>query len=385
MGVKYMKNDILTVGIDLGNDAFKVIGPTKKELFVQNLISPWYQRRVITEDTRFPLNLLEVDIKSKNKNIGKFFVGGMAYNFNRGIIKEKTVADRHNGKSNDNNTLIVLLTSVALSLLKPNSKLIKEKIILGTMLPTEEYFKSENVDNLIERLIGSHHVKFLNPIFNGVEVNFEILSVVTQPEGLSAINAVMYDDNGELTEEYENNYSERTILGFDIGSLTTDITVLQNFQLRTYFGIEKGTIDPLNRIVDYIKTEHKVTLPRHKIDNTLIKNEKLLIYGEEIPNLREISKEIIEYEGIQLIDEFSSKIAAAGIQLPDIGLIVFSGGGSLFFKEILEKHLSRIPMVFSKNALMLNAVGAWKNANKHKQSLMENSNDVFDFVAATSD
>ena len=380
-----MKNDILTVGVDLGNDAFKIIGPSKKELFVLNLISPWYQRRVITEDTRFPLNLLEVDITSKKKNIGKFFVGGMAYNFNRGIIKEKTVADRHNGKSNDKNTLIVLLTSIALSLLKPNSKLIKEKIILGTMLPTEEYFKSENVDILVERLIGTHHVKFLNPVFNGVEVDFEIINVVTEPEGLSAINAVIFNDNGELLEEYENDYSERTILGFDIGSLTTDVTVLQNFQLRTFFGIEKGTIDPLNRIVDYIKTEHKVSLPRHKIDNTLIKNEKLLVYGEEIPNLREISNEFIEYEGIQLVDEFSSKIAAAGVQMPDIGLIIFSGGGSLFFKKILEKQLSRIPMVFSKNAMMLNAIGAWKNANKNKLEFVENSNDSFDFVAATSD
>lgn len=380
-----MKNDILTVGVDLGNDAFKIIGPSKKELFVLNLISPWYQRRVITEDTRFPLNLLEVDITSKKKNIGKFFVGGMAYNFNRGIIKEKTVADRHNGKSNDKNTLIVLLTSIALSLLKPNSKLIKEKIILGTMLPTEEYFKSENVDILVEKLIGTHHVKFLNPVYNGVEVDFEIINVVTEPEGLSAINAVIFDDNGELLEEYENDYSERTILGFDIGSLTTDVTVLQNFQLRTFFGIEKGTIDPLNRIVDYIKTEHKVSLPRHKIDNTLIKNEKLLIYGEEIPNLREISNEFIEYEGLQLIDEFYSKIAAAGVQMPDIGLIIFSGGGSLFFKKILEKQLSRIPMVFSKNAMMLNAVGAWKNANKTKLEFATNSNDSFDFVAATSD
>lgn len=380
-----MINDILTVGVDLGNDAFKIIGPSKKELIVLNLISPWYQRRVITEDTRFPLNLLEVDVTSKNKNIGKFFVGGMAYNFNRGIIKEKTVSDRHNGKSNDKTTLIVLLTSIALSLLKPNSKLIKEKIILGTMLPTEEYFKSENVDILTERLIGKHHVKFLNPIFNGVEVDFEIINVVTEPEGLSAINAVMYDDNGELSKEYENNYSERTILGFDIGSLTTDVTVLQNFELRTFFGIEKGTIDPLNRIVDYIKTEHKVSLPRHKIDNTLIKNEKLLVYGKEIPNLREISNEFIEYEGIQLVDEFSSKIAAAGVQIPDIGLIIFSGGGSLFFKEILEKQLSRIPMIFSKNALMLNAIGAWKNANKNKLNFIENADDNFDLVAVTSE
>jgi plasmid segregation protein ParM len=378
-----MKNNILTVGADMGNDAFKIIGPTKRELFIMNILAPWHERRIINEDTRFPLNLIEVEVKSKNQNLGKYFVGGMAYNFNRGILKERTVADRHNGKSNDTETLIILLTSVALSLLKPNAKIIKEKIILGTMLPTEEYFKNqkENVALLEDKLKGIHRVKFLNPVFNGVEVEFEILGVNTQPEGLCAINAIMYDDDGNLLNEYENNYSERTILGFDIGTLTSDVTVVHNFELRTFFGIDKGTIDPLNRIIDFIKTEYKVTVPRHKLDNAIIRNEKLLIYGEEIPNLHGICKEFIDYEARQLTDEFSSKAAAAGIQLPDIGLLMLCGGGSLLFKEVIKKNLSRIPMIFSENAIMLNAIGAWKNANKLKNDISENS--AFDFAAAT--
>ncbi len=73
-----MKNSILTVGADLGNDAFKIIGPTKKELFVMNILAPWHERRVITEDTRYPLNLLEVEVKSRNENLGKYFVGGIS-------------------------------------------------------------------------------------------------------------------------------------------------------------------------------------------------------------------------------------------------------------------------------------------------------------------
>ncbi len=380
-----MENNLLTIGVDMGNDSFKVIGPSKKELLILNLISPWYTRRVVNEDTRYPLNLLEVDIKSKDKNIGKYFVGSMAYSFNRGIIKEKTVADRHNGKAHDKNNLIVLLTSMALSLIKPNKKYIKEKVVLGTMLPTEEYFRNnkENVATLEENLLGTHHVKFLNPVFNGIEVEFEIVGLTVEPEGLCAINAIMYDDNGELLAEYKDNYSERTILGFDIGALTTDITVMQNFELRTFFGMDKGTIDPLNRIVDFIKTEHQVALPRHKIDNTIIRNEKLLVYGKEIPNLKEFCDEIIEFDGKQLIDEFSAKAAAAGVQLPDIGLIIFNGGGSLLFKQTIAEELNRIPIIFSENAILLNAIGGWKNANKYKNKLVESSYDVEDYVAFT--
>jgi len=380
-----VENKLLSIGVDMGNDAFKVIGPSKKELLILNLTSPWYVRRVINEDTRYPLNLLEVDIKSKNENIGKYFVGGMAYNFNRGIIKEKTVADRHNGKAEDKNNLIVLLTSIALSLITPNKTHIKEKVVLGTMLPTEEYFKNnkENVKIFQDKLLGVHRVKFLNPVFNGIEVEFEIAGVAVEPEGLSAINAVMYDDNGDLLNEYIENYSERTILGFDIGALTTDVTVMQNFELRTFFGMEKGTIDPLNRIVDYLKTEHKVTVPRHKIDNTIIKNEKLLVYGSEIPGFKDLCSEIIEFEGRQLVDEFSAKAAAAGVQLPDIGLLIFNGGGSLLFKHILERDLGRIPMIFSKNAIMLNALGGWKNANKYKASLSEDKQDPYEYAAIT--
>ena len=378
-----MKNNIMTLGADMGNDAFKIIGPTKRELFVMNILAPWHERRIVTEDTRFPLNLLEVDVKSKGQNLGKYFVGGMAYNFNRGILKERTVADRHNGKSNDTETLIILLTSIALSLLKPNAKIIKEKVILGTMLPIEEYFKNqkENVAVLEDKLKGVHRVKFLNPVYNGVEVEFEILGTCTQPEGLCAMNAIMYDDDGNLLTEYENSYSERTILGFDIGTLTSDVTVVHNFELRTFFGIDKGTIDPLNRIIDYIKTEYKVTVPRHKLDNAIIRNEKLLIYGEEIPNLNAICKEYINHEARQLADEFSSKAAAAGVQLPDIGLLILCGGGSLLFKEVIKKNLSRIPMIFSENAIMLNAIGAWKNANRLKNDLMGDS--AFDYAAAS--
>lgn len=380
-----MKNEILTVGIDLGNDAFKVVGPTKQELYILNLLAPWYERRVVSEDTRYPLNLLEVEVTSKNKNLGKYFVGGMAYKFNRGILKERTVADRHTGKSNTPETLIILLTSVALSLLKPNKKAIKEKIVLGTMLPTEEYFENhkENVNILEEKLTGSHKVRFLNPIFKGAEVEFEVIGVDVQPEGHCAINAIMYDEDGELIDQYKQNYSEHTILGFDIGALTSDITVLQNFELRTFFGIDKGTVDPLNRIVDYLRTEFHASIPRHKIDNTITRKEKLLIYGSEVPDFDNICREIIEYEGRQLIDEFTSKAAAAGVRLPDIGLIVFSGGGSLLFKDILKNGLQRVPMIFSENALMLNAIGAWKNANKLKSQPDEDS--AMDYVAITKE
>jgi plasmid segregation protein ParM len=378
-----MKNTILTVGADLGNDAFKIIGPTKREIFIMNILAPWHERRIVNEDTRFPLNLLEVDVKSKNENLGRYFVGGMAYNFNRGILKERSVADRHNGKASDSDTITILLTSIALSLLKPNSKYIKEKIILGTMLPTEEYFKNNkaNVALLEDKLIGSHRVKFLNPVFNGVEVEFEIIAISTQPEGLCAMNAIMYDDDGNLLTEYEQNYSERTILGFDIGALTSDVTVVHNFELRTFFGIDKGTIDPLNRIIDYIKTDYKVTIPRHKLDNTIIRKEKLLIYGEDIPNLSSISKDYIDHEARQLVDEFSSKAAAAGIQLPDIGLLILCGGGSLLFKEVINKNLNRIPMIFSDNAIMLNAIGAWKNANRLKNMIDEEID--YSYSAAT--
>lgn len=374
--------EVLSVGLDLGNDAFKIIGPTKRELYIMNILAPWHERRIVHDDTRFPLNLIEVEVISKNQNLGKYFVGGMAYNFNRGIIKERSVADRHNGKANDKDTLIISLTSIAISLIKPTNKKIKEKIILGTMLPTEEYFRNqkENVTKLEDKLVGVHSIKFLNPVFNGVEVEFEILGVNVQPEGLCAMNAIMYDDEGNLIEQYEDNYSERTILGFDIGSLTSDVTVVNNFELRTFFGIDKGTIDPLNRIIDYIKTEHKVTISRHKVDNAIVRNEKLLIYGEEIPNFNEICKELIVYEGRQLVDEFSSKAAASGIQLPDIGLLILCGGGSLLFKEIIKSNLSRIPMIFNDNAIMLNAIGAWKNANSLRKEFTQSQNTTLDYV-----
>lgn len=163
--------------------------------------------------------------------------------------------------------------------------------------------------------------------------------------------------------------------------LISSLTVVNNFELRTFFGIERGTIDPLNRIIDYLKTEHKVTVPRHKVDNAVVRNEKLLIYGAEIPNFNEICKELIVHEARQLIDEFSSKTAAAGIQLPDIGLLILCGGGSILFKDIINRQLPRIPKIFSDNAIMLNAIGAWKNANAAKNRFSEAP--ALDFVSGS--
>jgi hypothetical protein len=92
---------------------------------------------------------------------------------------------------------------------------------------------------------------------------------------------------------------------------------------------------------------------------------------------------MIDFEGRQLADEFSSKAAAAGVQLPDIGLLILCGGGSLLFKDMINSHLSRIPMKFSDNAVMLNAIGAWKNAVKYKNENLEDS--VINLVAATKE
>jgi len=51
------------------------------------------------------------------------------------------------------------------------------------------------------------------------------------------------------------------------------------------------------------------------------------------------------------------------------------------FKEVVKKNLNRIPMIFSENAIMLNAIGAWKNANRLKNDFLEES--VLDYTAAT--
>jgi hypothetical protein len=69
--------------------------------------------------------------------------------------------------------------------------------------------------------------------------------------------------------------------------------------------------------------------------------------------------------------------------LPDIGLLIFNGGGSLLFKKTIERELNRIPMIFSENAIMLNALGGWKNANKYKSTLTEESADASDYAAFT--
>jgi len=79
----------------------------------------------------------------------------------------------------------------------------------------------------------------------------------------------------------------------------------------------------------------------------VVNEDKLLIYGEEIPKLKYICSDFFVQEGRQLVDEFCSKAAAAGIQLPDIGLMILCGGGSL-----LQCHWSMEKRQYSKDFLL---------------------------------
>ena len=115
------------IGVDIGNDSVKI--KTKdNEISIMNILSAGYDRRVFGKEMGHLSNLLDLSIESKGKNMGRYFVGGLAFKENRGDMIEKS---RGETKAEGESTYIILLASLAYALYDENNPTKKEYVKLG--------------------------------------------------------------------------------------------------------------------------------------------------------------------------------------------------------------------------------------------------------------
>lgn len=79
--------DLKVIGSDVGNDALKLYlkEPTfddKYKLEIMNVVSPGYKRRLLGQEKGQLVNLLDVTITKGKEELGRYFVGGLAYKGN---------------------------------------------------------------------------------------------------------------------------------------------------------------------------------------------------------------------------------------------------------------------------------------------------------------
>src|SRR5699024_1938421 len=189
--------------VDVGNDSVKAIfGELEYEVTIPNIIARDTEDRPVIGiedlDNKDPLEGIHVKVHSpalKENNV-IYRIGHLATK-----NSNTTELDSGSSKSEEDQTLIMLFTSLALDAVRKENEpvfdrdknVIDAHYTLGTGLPLREVKEGKDA-GYRSKLTGSvHQVEFLvTPKYQGIKVNLKFNEVKVYPEGFAAyINLVM--------------------------------------------------------------------------------------------------------------------------------------------------------------------------------------------------
>ena len=353
---------IQKVGADVGNDALKIyLGEDnyegKKKLEVMNVVAPGYNRRILGVEKGHLSNLLDVNVLVNDKDLGRFFVGGIAFKENRGDLIEKSKRDT---KATSMDTIILMMTGIAYALYDPKEPVKAENIALGTLLPTEEYWDDKLIEEFAHNLKDKYTIKFNSTAFKKSEITLNIVDSDIQPESAAGLLASIYDLEGNCKKGMEN-VEEEVHLGIFIGSITTEVSVYENgeFNPRGFFGIDLGTSDPLDKVIDDLGLD----MTRHQIDHIIRTRKELKINTsdgvKDITDKLNISKEQrFNFFVKQLINKINKNLDKQGINTSLISKVDLGGGGAITVFDNFSKEFGIGNIQLVEDARFANALGA---------------------------
>lgn len=256
--------------VDVGNDSIKAIfGEVEYELNIPNIIARDIEDRPVIGieelDSKNPLDGIHVRVHSpalKENNV-IYRVGNLATKSNN-----TTELDPGSSKSEEDQTLVMLFTTLAMDavrdensqIFRKNGNIIDAFYTLGTGLPLREVKEGKDA-GYRSRLLGNvHQVEFLvTPKYQGIKVNLKFEEVKVYPEGFAAyINLVMDNKLNIINKEL----IDKRIIIQDIGGLSTDIAVIKNRNVDDdkAQGFNLGVSESLEQIREEIRKKHGVEL-----------------------------------------------------------------------------------------------------------------------------
>ncbi|MCM2535657.1 ParM/StbA family protein [Neobacillus pocheonensis] len=256
--------------IDVGNDSIKAIfGEIEYELNIPNIVARDTEDRPVIGieelDSKNPLDGIHIKVHSpalKENNV-IYRVGNLATK-----TDNATELDPGSSKSEEDQTLVMLFTSLALDAVKaentmnfPRTKnVIDANYTLGTGLPLREVKEGKDA-GYRSKLIGSvHQVEFLvTPKYQGLKVNIKFDEIKVYPEGFAAYINLVMDNNSKIINK---DLIDKKILIQDIGGLSTDIAVIKNRNVDDdkAQGFNLGVSESLEAIREEIRKKHGVEL-----------------------------------------------------------------------------------------------------------------------------
>ncbi|WBL15091.1 ParM/StbA family protein [Sutcliffiella sp. NC1] len=331
--------------IDVGNDSIKaILGELDYELNIPNIVAIDTEERPVIgiEDLneKNPLEGINIKIHSPalKENNAIYRVGHLATKSNNA-----TELDPGSSKSEEDQTIIMLLTTLALDAVRDENKeffqrnknIIDANYTLGTGLPLREVKEGKDA-GYRSKLMGSVHlVEFLvTPKYKGLKVNIKFNDVKVYPEGFAAyINLVMDSDLKVINKDL----IDKRIVIQDIGGLSTDIAVIKNRNVDDdkAQGFNLGVSESLEAIREEIRSKHGVELDsrRDVVEIITKKNDRnhIMVKGSRT-SVHDITDRIL----LELAKKQYRLLRNTWQKNSQTEICYFVGGGSNVLKEYIK-------------------------------------------------
>ncbi|WP_078429624.1 ParM/StbA family protein [Alkalihalobacterium alkalinitrilicum] len=331
--------------IDVGNDCVKAIfGKYDSELYIPNVIARDTEDRPVIgiEDLneKDPLDGIHIRVHSpalKENNV-IYRVGNLATKSDN-----PNELDPGSSKSEEDQTLVMLFTSLALDAVKSGTSntsrdskaVIDANYTLGTGLPLREVKEGKDVGYRSQLLGSVHQVEFLvTPKYQGIKVNIKFDEVKVYPEGFAAyINLVMDKDLNIINRDL----IDKRILIQDIGGLSTDVAVIKNRNVDDdkAQGFNIGVSEALESIREEIRSKHGVELDsrRDVVEIITRKNDRnhIMVKGSRT-SVHDITDRIL----LELAKKQYRHLRNVWQKNSQTEICYFVGGGAMVLKEYIK-------------------------------------------------
>lgn len=331
--------------VDVGNDSIKAIfGELEHELNIPNIIARDTEDRPVIGiedlDTKDPLEGIHLKIHSPalKENNAVYRVGHLATK-----ASNATELDPGSSKSEEDQTLVMLLTTLALDAVRegnssafPRSKnVVDANYTLGTGLPLREVKEGKDAGYRSKLTGAVHQVEFLvTPKYQGLKVNIKFDEVKVYPEGFAAYINLVMDDNLKVINK---DLIDKRILIQDIGGLSTDIAVIRNRNVDDdkAQGFNLGVSESLESIREEIRTKHGVELDsrRDVVDIITRKNNRnhIMVKGN-----RTSVHDITDHLLLELAKKEYRLLRNTWLKNSQTEICYFVGGGSIVLKDYIK-------------------------------------------------
>ncbi|KAB3535651.1 ParM/StbA family protein [Alkaliphilus pronyensis] len=351
-----------------------------RKIINMNAICSGYERRTLEEETGDLINFLDVDIYRNEEFLGRYFVGSMAYRFNRGDLRWSTNGiPKFQDVETGNDEIVKLVTHLAYANYKP-----KEQIVayyrLGTGVPTEEYFEQPQLLNSFTQVLKHEYkVVFKHPLFRDAVVKVKIPDVHFKPEGTASVVSMCYTDDLKPNNDVKRHLEKGCIIGLNIGSSTSDVAFMNSkmqFESYGFFGLPVGSSNPLNEIRSKLYKEYGYDVTKVKLDY-LIRNYPKVKYKGKTINLEEIQKQPFANMVSLLKTKFFDKVEMKGMDIGEAGALFISGGTSIMTERELHNFIPGVPTIMSSDPLFEDARGYFLEAKFNAVKEKETQKQIF--------